>query len=397
MDLEEEAEAADGAQASATVIASGATPAVRLRSIDFLRGLAALAVAFGHALTAAPYGFAGRVFEEICLFIMWIAINGVPLFFVVSGFCIHLGQARHGGNFQFAAFWRRRLWRLYPTYFVVLCASIALLVIAWATGQGAELLTRYPEPSLRWIGADFVSHALMLHGLQPMFDQGAGNPPLWTLAREEYLYLMYPLLLLLRPRMAWFALTASLAVLSFTLQHGLTTFTIDPDVKWLLVYSAPALWIQWQLGVVAADAYRGEVQLPRFWQQARWVPLLLILGYVWKPGTIALGFAFFIVINICTRREVAGRWPSTGIVGAISRVGLWSYSLYLVHFPLQTVLLALSRRVVPEVGLAGFVGRAVLLTAASCVAGRLLFELVERHFVTLPRRADDKALMPTAT
>jgi peptidoglycan/LPS O-acetylase OafA/YrhL len=371
---------------------STGAPAVRLRSIDFLRGIAALAVAFGHAITAAPYNFAGPLFEQICAHVMWVAVNGVPLFFVVSGFCIHLGQARHGGAFRFGAFWRRRIWRLYPTYFVVLIGSIALVLAMWATGAASALVDRYPEPRLKWIAADFVSHALMLHGLQPMFDQGAGNPPLWTLAREEYLYLMYPLLLLLRPRMTWYALAGLLAAMSVGIQYGLTRLVTSTDALWLLTYSAPALWIQWQLGVVAADAYLGLIRLPAFWQQARWIPLWLLLGYLTMPGAIFLGLAFFTAVNACTRLEVEGRWPATGIVGAISRIGLWSYSLYLVHFPVQTVALALSRRIVPEVGVTGFVIRAVLLTAISCVAGRVLFALVERHFVSLPRRAGNAPL-----
>jgi peptidoglycan/LPS O-acetylase OafA/YrhL len=365
---------------------------VRLRSIDFLRGIAALAVAFGHALTAAPYFFAGPVFEQICLHVMWIAVNGIPLFFVISGFCIHLGQVRHGGKFNFAAFWRRRLWRLYPTYFVALTASIALLVLMWAAGVGEEMLARYPEPRLAWIGGDFLLHALMLHGLYPPFDQGAGNPSLWTLAREEYLYLMYPLLLLLRARMSWYALAALLAVVTVVVQYGLTRFVSTPDATWLLVHSAPALWIQWQLGVVAADAYRGEIRLPAFWSQARWVPGWMLLGYLLEPGTIFLGLAFFTAVNACARLEVQGRWPAGGIVGSITRIGLWSYSLYLIHFPVQTVALAISRRIVPDVGVAGFVIRAVLLTAIGCIAGRALFSLVERHFVTLPRRTDNQPL-----
>jgi peptidoglycan/LPS O-acetylase OafA/YrhL len=376
---------------------SFAAPAVRLRSIDFLRGLAALAVAFGHALTAAPYGFAGAVFEQICLHVMWIAVNGIPLFFVVSGFCIHLGQVRHGGAFKFVDFWRRRLWRLYPTYFVVLVLSIGLLLAMWATGLGEELLDRYPEPRLAWIGGDFVFHALMLHGFHPLFDQGAGNPPLWTLAREEYLYLMYPLLLLLRARMSWYALATLLGVVSIVLQYGFTRLVTTPEASWLLVYSAPALWIQWQLGVVAADAYRGTIRLPVFWQQARWIPMWMLLGYLFKPGTIFLGLAFFTAVNACARLEVQGRWPASGIVGAVSRVGLWSYSLYLIHFPVQTIALAISRRVIPEVGLTGFVVRAFLLTLISCIAGRLLFALVERHFVTLPRRRDNQPLAAAAT
>jgi peptidoglycan/LPS O-acetylase OafA/YrhL len=370
-----------------------AAPAVRLRSIDFLRGAAALAVAFGHALTAAPYGGFGPLFEQVCLHVMWIAVNGIPLFFVVSGFCIHLGQVRHGGTFKFVEFWRRRLWRLYPTYFVVLVGSIGLLVAMWATGQGEEILDRYPEPRLAWIAGDFVAHALMLHGLYPLFDQGAANPSLWTLAREEYLYLMYPLLLLLRARMSWYALAIALSITSVVIQHGVAPYMTTPDAQWVVMYSAPALWIQWQLGVVAADAYRGEIRLPAFWSQARWVPMWMLLGYLFKPGTIFLGLAFFTAVNACARLEVEGRWPAHGLAGSIARVGLWSYSLYLVHFPVQTVALALSRLFITEVGIAGFVVRALALTAVSCVAGRVFFSLVERHFVSLPRRADNKPLI----
>jgi peptidoglycan/LPS O-acetylase OafA/YrhL len=349
-----------------------------------------------HALTAAPYTIFGPAFAELGVMTMWAAVNGLALFFVISGFCIHLGQVRHGGTFHFIAFWRRRIWRLYPTYFVVLVLSIGLLVLVLLLGTGEELLVRYPEPKGRWIAADFAAHAVMLHGLIPLFDQGAGNPPMWTLAREEYLYLMYPLLLMMRRRMPWYSVSTLLAGLTMVLQYVLTRFTTSPDPLWLLTQSAPALWIQWQLGLVAADAYRGEIRLPAFWQQARWVPLWMVLAYVFRPGTIFLGLAFFTLVNACARLELDGRWPATGIVGAITRVGLWSYSLYLIHFPVQTVTLGIGNRLWPEVGLAGFVLRAFVLTVVSCIAGRLLFELVERHFVTLPRRTDNRPLAATA-
>jgi peptidoglycan/LPS O-acetylase OafA/YrhL len=367
-------------------VSTGA-PIVRLRSIDFLRGVAALAVAFGHAVVAAPYGtIAGAWFEQLCSHIMWIAVTGVSLFFVISGFCIHLGQARHEGlaKFQFAAFWRRRLWRLYPTYFVVLCGSIGLLLVMWATGTGEELLARYPEPRGTWIAADFGMHALMLHGLHPFFDQAAANPPFWTLAREEYLYLMYPLLLVLRRRLSWYALAVLLGALTIAIHRIAPLAISSPGWIVLLMSSAPALWIQWQLGVVAADAYRGTISLPVFWRQARWVPGWILLAYLMPFSTIWLGLAFFTAVNACVRREVEGRWPATGAVDAIRHVGLWSYSLYLVHHPVQTVALAMTLRVVQEVGVIGFLGRAVLLTLISCLAGRLLFAAVERHFVSVP-------------
>src|ERR1043165_2562465 len=95
-------------------------PFARLVSIDLLRGGAALAVVFHHAINwdlveAKPLWFRAvhAIFDQGYL--------GVPLFFVISGFCIHLrwakGYAREGqSRLNFADFWKRRIKRLYPPY-----------------------------------------------------------------------------------------------------------------------------------------------------------------------------------------------------------------------------------------------------------------------------------------
>lgn len=375
---------------------SPGVPAVRFRSLDFMRGVGALAVVFAHALVAAPYfTVAGPWFAFLVQHTFWLAATALPMFFVVSGFCIHLAQIRHEGGlrFRFVAFWRRRMWRLYPTYFVAVCCSMGLLLLMWAMGRGAELLSRYPEPFGAWLAADFVTHVLMLHGLHPVFDHGMANPPLWSLAREEYLYLMYPALLLLRQRLPWYTLAGLLAALTIAIQL-IATRVATPGWAWLLVTSAPALWIQWHLGVVAADAYRGVIRLPAFWRQMRWVPGWMLLAYLTPPGIVFVGLAYFTVVNACVAREADGRWPTGGMFDALSNVGLGSYSLYLIHHPAQIVALAMTARVLPTVGLAGFLGRAVLLTIVGCIAGRLLFVLVERHFLSVPRRSDRLAPGP---
>src|SRR5690606_30666061 len=106
-----------------------------------------------------------------------------------------LGSAPKG----FVAFWKRRFFRLYPTYLVVLCLSMLLVLGALILNPSVPLVQAYPEPRLSWIGLDFMAHLTMLHGLHPVFDRAGGNPVFWTLAREEYLYLLYfPLLLAFR-------------------------------------------------------------------------------------------------------------------------------------------------------------------------------------------------------
>ena len=80
---------------------SPGVPAVRFRSLDFMRGAGALAVVFAHALIAAPYfTIAGAWFALLVQHIFWLSATALPMFFVVSGFCIHLAQIRHEGVAQ---------------------------------------------------------------------------------------------------------------------------------------------------------------------------------------------------------------------------------------------------------------------------------------------------------
>src|SRR5438128_198415 len=130
----------------------------RLESVDFLRGVAALSVVCHHAIN---FGWGRNMPMGVPWFRALHAVVdrgdlGVPLFFVISGFCIHLRWARAraaGGSspLELGSFWRRRLHRLYPPYFVALCASMALVVIAYLLGHETPLISRYPEPRPRWM------------------------------------------------------------------------------------------------------------------------------------------------------------------------------------------------------------------------------------------------------
>src|SRR5258705_12813988 len=101
-------------------------PKSRLISIDLLRGCAALGVVITHAFPAeltylaeqSPwFGYLGKVVGNLTL--------GVPLFFVISGFCIHLRWTQRytqtgETKTDFLDFWKRRMRRLYPPYVIVL-------------------------------------------------------------------------------------------------------------------------------------------------------------------------------------------------------------------------------------------------------------------------------------
>jgi len=170
----------------------------RFQSIDALRGIAALGVVFYHAVWQSSSAVPGNLFRwpvKSLQFLSSFGYIGVFLFFVISGFCIHLQWAKSRANgqphsIQFGSFWRRRLRRLYPPYLIAF--ALFLLMAAFSTGINFTHFFAY----------DVVMHLLMLHNLDPNTCYSI-NGVFWTLAIEEQLYLAYFLLLFLRTRWGW--------------------------------------------------------------------------------------------------------------------------------------------------------------------------------------------------
>src|ERR1700704_3539510 len=88
----------------------------RLQSIDALRGIAALGVVLYHAVWQSSNALPNNLFRapvKLLQFVSSFGYIGVFLFFVISGFCIHLQWAKSRANqlpssVKFGTFWRRR-------------------------------------------------------------------------------------------------------------------------------------------------------------------------------------------------------------------------------------------------------------------------------------------------
>lgn len=364
----------------------------RLLSIDLLRGCAALGVVVTHSfphelsyltLQTPWFKYLGTIVSRGTL--------GLPLFFVISGFCIHLRWAsryRRTGQtrLDYVSFWKRRIHRLYPPYLIVLCFCMLMVVAAYLLGRA----NYYPEPRLRWIAIDFGAHLLMLHGFHPFLDVGANNPPMWSLAREEYFYILY--FGLLAWRRAWGIITTVLSVLVLGLTFPfLMRFVLSADSPhWYTVYtSALVLWIQWVLGMAAVEAYYGVIKMPR-WFRAGWmIPVWYIAGEVSSvylpPLSVAcFGMTFFTLINFCIDAEKTYYWSSRKIAIWLANVGLFSYSLYLIHYPVNMILRQLFSFIAsPSNVWIALIGTAFKIIVCFYVA-KLFFHLVERRFLNAP-------------
>jgi peptidoglycan/LPS O-acetylase OafA/YrhL len=293
-------------------------------------------------------------------------------------------------------FWWRRIHRLYPPYLGMLLISMPLWIYVYSTG-GANI---YPDRGAHWLVIDFVSHLFMLHGFHPALDQGAGNPAYWTLAREEYLYLMYVGVLILLRRLYGLRKMMLLVFLTGIISYLISHAFIPESSPWhrLVKLSPIYLWIQWSLGALAIEAHVGNIKLPEWCYRLSLFLVWFTLGYLFRIylpvlEPTAWGMAFFTLLNYCVRREGEGRWPDNLLFRSLFSVGIFSYSMYLAH-PVAT---AGVRRLTKNVKVDDPV-RYLLFSAfvvACCIAvGKVYYELVERHFLNTSPKAPAPKLDP---
>ena len=319
----------------------------RLRGIDALRGAAALGVVVYHAVDqsakALPHNFLqypARLVQVASSF----GYIGVFLFFVISGFCIHLQWAKSkaaGVNpeIRFIPFWKRRIRRLYPPYLIALL--LFMLVAASTTGIKLTQFFFY----------DLGMHLLMLHNLDAKTAYTI-NGVFWTLAIEEQLYLAYFLLLFIRIRWGWgvtlgVCLLARLGWMGFSHIVWLKTVGFGLPVP----EAAASHWFTWALGAIGVEAMLGLVKLPRWSRDLRLATVLIVSASVLSSYLPAIydyrlihdvswflmhpmwGLGFFIVVNRMVLAEDSwlrqARLPS--LVSFFATLGIFSYSLYLTH------------------------------------------------------------------
>ena len=165
--------------------AAAPSSAGRLSNIDALRGSAALAVAISHIYQQFYAEQFGPVLHKM---LPYAGGWGVTLFFVLSGFCIHLPHAERkcsaakvGGvaKLNITDFAIQRFFANIPPYWISLGLSLAL---------GAIATTNILNGSIYW--ADVLVHTSGIHGFFPNCLMSI-NSVFWTIGLEIYFYIVY--------------------------------------------------------------------------------------------------------------------------------------------------------------------------------------------------------------
>lgn len=175
--------------------------------------------------------------------------TGVHLFLIISGFLIHAGTLKleaKGLPFNGKTFFSKRFWRIYPPYL------LALLFFCFAV-QGSRYLL---EGHKLW---DLLSHALMVHNLSDSTFNSI-NPSFWSIALEVQLYLVYPLLLVLRRRMEIRTIFLLLVLLSL-IMHWIPHLLALDGIGLAYDMSLPRYWFIWCAGAWLAERHQAGRRL----------------------------------------------------------------------------------------------------------------------------------------
>jgi peptidoglycan/LPS O-acetylase OafA/YrhL len=339
--------------------------------IDGLRALAVLPVVLFHFNVAL---FAG-------------GYVGVDVFFVISGYLITriIHREISSGGFSILAFYERRARRILPALF----ATIAVTGIL-----GAAILM--PD-ELRDLGASMIGVATFSSNIlfwqqADYFAGPAEFKPLlhtWSLAVEEQFYIVFPVFLALlarfhRARFFWPTLIVALA--SFVL--SVVALHVDPSGNYYLLPTRA-----WELMAGSLLAYRrGAPRLSRLQREggaALGVALILASALLLTeespfPGYNALWPCLGAILIIGTGHASLPPTFVARLLGSapLRGIGLISYSLYLVHWPLFVfVKYQLLRDPTPSEQI------------AMCVAA-LILAWVSWRFVERPFRSRQRVSRP---
>lgn len=380
-----------------------ATSRLRLEFLDGIRGLAALYVALFHAV-----GYAGHTSTSLDRFsplvrpIAWLLDFGgyaVPIFIVLSGFCLMLPLAQRATDQMpggVAAYLRRRAWRILPPYYVALLLSLLLisLVPALQTPQQTDWDTKIPIDA----GAIF-SHLLMVQNARPdwLFKI---NGPMWSVAIEWQIYFVFPIVLLPVLRRTNMAVTVAVAMALGLLPHFALPHAANFD------HSHPWFLGLFGLGMAGASiAFSRDPRMAAFRRRFPWLwlnaslTLLLLAGltvnkdwmgwheYLSEPlvGVIVMGW--LIMYASAAREGQPHRWSQRLLESrAMVGLGTFSYSIYLVHNPIQALinLETLRLDLSPDARLALMLGVA---TPLALICAYVFYLLVERQCIRAKERA----------
>ncbi|ABG58174.1 acyltransferase family protein [Cytophaga hutchinsonii] len=357
----------------------------KIRGLDELRGIAAVMIVIYHIYQSYFRGIPNYNAEGVLVFPETFNPNynilnelsaGVNLFFVLSGFLIHLLYANKYFDWQASkVFLSKRLFRILPPYY----ASVA---IALAGG----LVISYLKIDI-W---NVLMHVLCIHN----FDYGYAfsiQAVYWSIAVEVQFYILYCMYRFIADRytiehkLLWFfafCLTVSV-IYKLVLYLSIDNVTIsNAGMRWLMLYNTILRFPEWLLGALFFE-YLPLIKKIKY--KYVWILLLLVFTTVLNHYFVWHVFGSDLVYSIAFSLLIVSLTDLKKDVALFVFLGNISYSLYLNHFLIYSVWDTAWLRLLhlPRVASAE---RILIMVSGFfvCIAGSyILYRLIEKPAMNL--------------
>ncbi len=288
--------------------------------IDGLRGIAVCAVILYHLEFALFKG----------------GFVGVDVFFVISGFLITriIVADLQQEKFSFAQFYIRRIRRLFPALFVV---ATIIFGIAYAV---------FPDESFQRTAGGFLFSILSTSNFYFLseagyFDTAVQMKPFlhtWTLSVEEQFYLVWPLTLVLLMRYtSRFGLLIGILLLGLlSLAASEIVLNDSPDTAFYMMYLRVA---EFAIGAALVWLVKDENTSANWVLEVACLAGLCLITYSIMVFDSSTRFPGISSLVPCLGAGLIIYGGQAQTVGELLRnkplvwIGLISYSLYLVHWP----------------------------------------------------------------
>jgi len=333
-------------------------PSKKLQSIQYLRAIAALMVAYFHLCLQVETYTASLTGPS------WLGVThftaGVDIFFIISGFIMVATSQKLGP----AAFLWRRLIRIVPLYWIATLVLVAAaLLMPSAFKETSPNLTDTVKSLL------FIAfHNAAQHGqVLPLLVPG------WTLNLEMCFYAVFTLTLVatVRPYQIWIvaAVFSAVMLMGAVLWSGSAVFSF---------YAQPRIFEFW-IGMVIGRVYiANRMAAPVFMAYG-----LLAIGLIltvtplaYRSGSeiaLMVGPALCVVGAICAER--GGAMPDLPF---LELLGDASYSIYLTHIFTLGVTRTVWRSLHSGASSAAIFGFAVFSMVAVVAVALLSYRYIEK-------------------
>jgi peptidoglycan/LPS O-acetylase OafA/YrhL len=367
----------------------------RYQSLELWRGAACMMLVLYHTSSYVPASFHWRdlaswSFADAVVKAANLSWIGVPIFFVVSGYCIAASVgARPDRPYSMKSYFGRRFWRIYPPLWFASAWAFAatwLIGACWPSLHHACVqLPRFEEWSFwNWLGNLTATESWQHHATGSTSHYLMKNT--WTLCYEEQFYAVVGMVLLMSRR-RFVAAAVLLGVVTLACRHVGRWLHVDQsgwffEGHWLLFAAGillhhqltrTARWEAWSIRVTFVAGMIYAFLDRRFTSDSAQAHL---------DEYIFVACAFALLLGAL---RPADSWlTKCRLTWPLQWCGKRSYSIYLTHFSVVVALscfLAQLGVATPSEWLATTLPMSIV---AALALGWLFHRLVERHFINAP-------------